>query len=610
MLSDKASLDARVGWIKQEIEQQLKQIESNLERYADKCVDKSQMMDENLERDCKALLENSLGKLSEVMLTMKMTGVQGGERLALEMHALVQDLLEKKVNDIASSVRMLQKGVMQIVEYLQHLQDGYADLPIVILPLLNELRAARGAGLLSELLVFLPEEGAISPAQIGTDEIISVALDKRVVTYRHLRMHFQQALLEWYQQKNTPRALRKIQALSFDLIRIHETMSIRVLWWLSQALAQGLRDNRLEHGVAVKLVMGNMERLILKFSQTDQEELDGIAEIDDIKKNLLYYLGMAKKGSALVDAVKEAFLLDVYLPQGETLEKLRKHYASPGQQLWRSVSDGVNEDIESIMEGFQAMELNPDQGIIQLIIDKSRRTATTLGMLGLGRLAKIIDEQVDEFKLFKKNPRNFNEERRIEIATEWLRVKDILKEYAETGEDVTYKLFSEEGQYQVSDYSARKQVLEIVEAKLTQVVNNLNSYVDDTDSLHLEGARDAMRTVDHTLKFLGYEEMYPITEGGLSYLEKYTQDAAEPPEEDSLHKLAESLAALEHSVIALRNNAEHLTGLEGGYQSLRELHELCGLHENIEEQINTRIEENKTLKKLNRQKKMELILAV
>ncbi len=610
MLSDKASLDARVGWIKQEVEQQLKQIENNLESFAEQCLQLNQASDEDVEQRCKALLENSQGKLSEVMMTMKMTGVQGGERLALEMYELVADLLAKKVTDVASSVRILQKGIVQIIEYLQHLQDGYADLPIVILPLLNELRAARGADLLSELLVFLPEEGAIGNAQIGTDEYIALSAEKRLVTYRHLRMHFQRALLEWYQEKNTPRALFKIQALSHDLIRIHENMSIRVLWWLSQALAQGLRENKLEHGVAVKLVMGNMERLIHTFSLTDQDELSEIAGIDDLKKNLLYYLGMAKKGSPLVDAVKETFLLDIYLPQGETLQKLRKHYASPGQQLWRTVSDGVNEDIESIMEGFQSMELNPDQGIIQLIIDKSRKTATTLGMLGLGRLAKIIDEQVDEFKLFKKNPRNFKEERRLEIATEWLRVKDILKEYAETGEDVTLKLFTDDGQYQVSDYSARKQVLQIVESKLTAVVNSLNSYEEDNDRSHLEDACDAMCTVDHTLKFLRYRETYPITEGALSYLQAHSQEDAEAPTAESLRKLAEALAALEDAVIALRNNAEHLTGLEGGYQSLRELHELYGLHENLEEKIAAQLEENQTLKKHNRQKKMELILAV
>ncbi|MEE9303441.1 MAG: hypothetical protein V3U84_06615 [Thiotrichaceae bacterium] len=604
MLSDKASLDARVGWIKQEIEQQLKQIDSDLESYS------NSRANDNDGLKAKKLLEQCRDTLAEIMLTMKMTGVQGGERLALEMHALIEDLIAERISDYETSLLVLKKGSAQIGEYLQHLQDGYADLPVVILPLLNELRAARGSELLSELLVFLPEEGAISHSQIGTDEHISIALEKREQTYRHLRMHFQQALLAWFNEKNTDKALQKIQTLSHDLIKIHEPMSVRVLWWLSQALAEALRENKLDHGVAVKLVMGNMERLIAKFSQTDVNALEDIAEINDIKKNLLYYIGMAEKGSEHVDRVKEAFLLDVYLPQGETLEKLRKHYASPGQQLWRSVSAGVNEDIDSIMEGFQSMELNPDAGIIQLIIDKSRKTATTLGMLGLGKLATIIDKQVDEFKIFKKNPQNFKQDRRLEIATEWLRVKDILEEYAETGEDVTHKLFGDDGQYQVSDYSARKKVLQVVESKLSSAVENLNEYANNPHIDLFISARESMCTVDNTLKFLGHEETYPLTEGAISYLEKYSQENSETPEPEQMNKLAEALAALETSVIALRNNAEHLTSLQAGYESIRELHKLCILHEGIEQQIKDVVEGNHALKKFNRQKKMDLILAV
>ncbi len=422
-------------------------------------------------------------------------------------------------------------------------------------------------------------------------------------------MHFQQALLGWFNGKNTTKSLYKVEVLSHDMMRIHKNMSIRILWWLSQALAQGLRDNKLDHGVAVKLVMGNMERLIAKFNLTDDEELDEISGIDEIKKNLLYYIGMAEKGSPLIDSVKEAYLLDVYLPQGETLAKLRKHYASPGQQLWRSVASGVNEDIESIMEGFQSMELNPDEGIIQLIIDKSRKTSTTLGMLGLGKLATIIDEQVDEFKIFKKNPHIFKQERRLEIATEWLRVKDILEEYAETGEDVTGKLFCKNGQYQVSDYSARKTVLNVVESKVTNAIKSLDEYVDDPQVVHLEVARESIQTIDNTLRFLGNAEAYPLTEGTLSFLDKYTQEDSGVVPREQMDYQAEVLASLESSIISLRNNAEHLTSLQVGYDSILSLHELCGLQDGIEQQIEKVKEGNKISKKLNRQKKMELILA-
>lgn len=601
MLSDKASLDTRVGWIKQEIKQQLKQVEGYLRSYS-KSID----LDE-AEADL-SLLEQSRDLLFDIMNTMQLTGVQGGERLALEMHALTEDLLAGKNNDQQTGLVVLQKGLTQIAEYLQHLEDGYADLPIVILPLLNELRASRGQDLLSEMLVFLPEDGAVGNSHIGTEEYISLSPENRKIVYRRLRNHFQQALVAWFSNNDADKALVKLQVLSNDLLRIHDTVSIRILWWLSKALIQALCEDKLEQGVAVKLIVANLERLILTFSQTDVDEIENLPEVDDLKKNLLYYIGMAKTGASHVDAVKEAFLLDVYLPQGDTLEKLRIHYASPGQKLWRSVGDGVNDDIESIMEGFQSMQLNPDAGIIQFIIDKSITTATTLSMLGLGRLASIIDQQVDEFQVFKMNPSLFSQARMVEIATEWLRVKDILQEYTETGEDATQRLFADNGQYNVSDYGARKKVLEIVESKLSSVIESLNGYEKEHNLERLEAAQQSMLAVSHTITFLGYQETYPLVDGCLFYLQKYTQEESTDPEDKHLSLLAESLASLESSIISLRNNADHLTGLESGYTSMLELHELCGLHENIKQQIVSVREGNQTSKKLNRQKKMELIL--
>lgn len=596
MLSDKASLDTRVSWIREETEQQLGKIKADLDAFA-------------TEQDS-SLLQRVSDGLAETVKTMKMTGVQGGERLTHEMHALVQDLLADKVYDKSTSAVVLQKGVLQINEYLQHLQDGYADLPIVILPLLNELRAARGEELLSELLVFLPEDGAIGNNQIGTDQVVALSESKRGRIYEHLRMHFQQALLAWYKKAHTAKALHKIMTLSHDLITIHSTISVRVLWWLSKALAEALKDQRLEHGAAVKLVMGNLERLLPKLAVTDPSEHDNIPELDDLKKNLLYYIGMAEHGSPLADDVKQAYLLDVYLPQGETLEKLRKHYASPGQKLWRSVADTVNEDIESIIDGFTVIELNPDEGILQLIIDKSSRTATTLSMLGLGRLARIIEKQIKAFEQLKSNPYTFDQERRVQVATQWLRVKDILEEYAETGEDATEKLFSgEEDSYKVSGYSARKQVLKIIESKLNAASNELNEYALSQDPQKLKTANDSLKTVQNTIKFLNHREIFPLIDGGIAYLDRYAGDDPDIPDIKDVGKLAEVLATLEDVVIALRSNADYLARLKAGFDAILELHKKVGLYDGIEEEISDANEETQQLKKHQRQKKMEAILA-
>ena len=76
--------------------------------------------------------------------------------------------------------------------------------------------------------------------------------------------------------------------------------------------------------VAAKSLMGRMEREIRHFSDLGEEAYEQ-ALPDELIKNLLYYVGLAERGGDELNAVKDAYHLDLYLPQGETLEELRQY---------------------------------------------------------------------------------------------------------------------------------------------------------------------------------------------------------------------------------------------------------------------------------------------
>ncbi len=48
------------------------------------------------------------------------------------------------------------QAILQLPLYLDRIQSARRDLPMVVLPLLNDLRAARGEKLLSETSLFTP----------------------------------------------------------------------------------------------------------------------------------------------------------------------------------------------------------------------------------------------------------------------------------------------------------------------------------------------------------------------------------------------------------------------------------------------------------------------
>jgi hypothetical protein len=245
---------------------------------------------------------------------------------------------------------------------------------------------------------------------------------------------------------------------------------------------------------------------------------------------------------------------------------------------------------------------------MRFIIDKSKKTATTLRMLGLGRLATIVNEQVDEFKVLIDQPRQFTAERRIEVATEWLRVQDILEQYAETGEDATQVLFTNDGHYQVSDYSARKALFTILTNDLEKVIESLNRFEKSTGDDELEFAYQLLGTIENTLLFLNLSELLPLAKGGLSYIKQAVVDKTLLQSTHGLATLADVLVSLESSLISLRGCTDHLFVLDSAYQHLRQLHQQCHLYDGIEKEMSSVLSEVTQLKKQIRQNKMESIL--
>ena len=77
--------------------------------------------------------------------------------VAEEMERLSLSLLRGEVAERDDACAALMRGVVQLPDYLERLQGGHRDIPIVLLPLLNELRATRGETGLSESVLFSPD---------------------------------------------------------------------------------------------------------------------------------------------------------------------------------------------------------------------------------------------------------------------------------------------------------------------------------------------------------------------------------------------------------------------------------------------------------------------
>jgi len=83
--------------------------------------------------------------------------------LTTELEHLTHALIDNKVSQREDAYEILMYGMLQLSNYLEALQQGKPDFPIIFLPLVNDIRAVRNAKLLSEGALFSPDLSIIAP---------------------------------------------------------------------------------------------------------------------------------------------------------------------------------------------------------------------------------------------------------------------------------------------------------------------------------------------------------------------------------------------------------------------------------------------------------------
>ncbi len=116
-------------WVKPELDETLSTAREALESYVDNPGERDVM---------RACADN----LHQVQGTLRMVELYGAAMVAEEMETLSIALLEDHIPYREEAYAALMRGLMQLPDYLERLSGGHRDVPVVLLPLLNDLRAA------------------------------------------------------------------------------------------------------------------------------------------------------------------------------------------------------------------------------------------------------------------------------------------------------------------------------------------------------------------------------------------------------------------------------------------------------------------------------------
>src|ERR1700683_4925859 len=241
--------------------------------------------------DNAAVLEKCAQDLHQVQGVLRLLEIYGAALLAEEMEHVAQYLLathaERKSQ--AESLDALMRAMVQLPSYLERVLSGGRDLALVLLPLLNDLRAVRGNALLSEgtlLLLNLKSDKQADPVPAGPGEQ-PLSVEQ---WGRRLRTRFQVGLIGWIRGERIEQNLEILASVSSKLEQIATLQPIFQLWWVVGAVIEALQEGALEGGVSIKRLLGLADREIKRLYEQGESRYTQAPPVE-LLHNLLYYVG-------------------------------------------------------------------------------------------------------------------------------------------------------------------------------------------------------------------------------------------------------------------------------------------------------------------------------
>lgn len=548
-----------VKWVKRELDATLKQARQALEAYVDTPTDDAQL------RFCAVHLHQVHG-------TLQMVELYGAALLAEEMEEVVEALIGDSVAQRQEAYELVMRGILQLPDYLERLIVGHRDIPLVLLPLLNDLRAIRGQKLLSENSLFTPDLNTPLPDDVknaGNGE------DSRAVA-RKQRHSYQLALLGWFRGKDTEANLDRLRHVLTDLRLAGATDPVRRLWWAAEGVVAALRHAWLEPSMATKLLLGQTDRQIKRLIDDGEEALAADAPRDLIK-NLLFYIARARDGGEPVTQIKSVYRLGALLPDQSELEQAAVSLSGHNAELMATVSVAIKEDLARVKDAVDLFQrgggktlttLQPAAGILGQVAD-------TLGMLGLGSLRKIAQAQADATTDMVEGRRQVDDLVLMDVAAALISIESSLDALAKGNVAPPAAVAEDDGQGlpDAAFNEVRMAVADEAIRDIAQAKDSILAFMESAgDFSILERVPQLFDQIRGGLQLLAEQRAATIVDMLRNHVADSVLGSASVPDQAAFDALADAVSSIEYYFEGLREG--RLFGqsiLDAAEQSLAQL---------------------------------------
>ncbi|MFS2161756.1 Hpt domain-containing protein [Pseudomonas sp. Pseusp122] len=516
-------------WVKGEIADTLKQARHALEVFVDTT-------------DASALGE-CLDCVHQVHGSLQMVEFYGAALLAEEIEQLALALQQGRVARRTESIQLLLQALSQLPVYLDRVHSARRDLPLVVLPLLNDLRSARGESLLSETSLFapqlavLPELDEAALAERDTPELPALL--------RKLRQTLQAALVGLMREQDVQTQLGLMDKVFSRLELLCENAPLGPLWRIASALVETMVNGNFTNSPALRSLFKDADKELKRLLEQGIEGINQPAP-DELLKSLLFYIAKSDSQAPKMLDLKDQYALDEALPDSALVNEERARMAGPDRDAMRSVIVALCEELVRVKERLDVFVRGDRQHVSELnaLLPPLRQIADTLAVLGFGQPRKVIIDQLSVVQGLAQGQREPNDAALMDVAGALLYVEATLAGMAGTVEQAS----REESRLPTTDLTQIHQLV-IGEARvvLQQAKDVIVDYIDgEWDRARLEPLSALLVQVRGALAMIPLARASGLLSSCNDYIREHLLVDENRPSWTQLDSLADALTGVEY----------------------------------------------------------------
>jgi len=505
-------------------------------------------------------LERAAGLLHTARGVLRMTETHGASLLAEEMELTCAHLarLKRKDGGTEEALEALMRAAAQLPAYVERVLNGGRDIPLVLLPLLNDLRAGRGRPLLSESTLLLLNVGGEARTRSGAPRPERSGEDIEHLC-QELRPRFQLALLGLIRGEDAPGNLRRMYGVVERLERAAATDEAHQLWWVVAGVIEALLDGGLDLSVSLKRLMGHVDREIKRLRSLGEAQFAKVPP-QELVNSFLYYIARARSGGGRAAAIRTAFNLSDLVPGDAQVEQARQNLSAPSVKLMQTVAQAIREDLARVKDVLDIFVRTGMERVEELApqLELLKKIGDTLGVLGLGDLREAVQARREELEALIAHGHRPEESALVGIAAALLGVEDRLES------DLISMIAPQPGESAAADQEPGAErgpgLSQVTPAVMRECLVNL-ARVKDTvtqvmdrkgDGASLDAVPDQLQGITAGLMMLGKERAAGVVEALKGALRGLLAGGDVQVDRERLDRLADATVSLEYYLETLQ----------------------------------------------------------